>query len=112
MELESKPLDWWVNNLEIMSRDTWLWIFQQTKCLQPDTGCFAVDEGIALSPDEQDQREVDLEKSGLTCFFSKDQLEDIVQNLKAQKNNYGQQDLYAAINYYWKNDAFIELGNV
>ena len=112
MELEPKPLDWWVTNLKIMSRDTWLWILQETKSLQPDTDCFAVDDGIDLSPEEQDQREVDLENSGLMCFFSKDQLEDILQNLQAQKNNYDQQDLYAAINYYWKNDAFIDLGSV
>jgi|AZIH01.1.fsa_nt_gi hypothetical protein len=112
MELESKPLDWWVNNLKTMPRDIWLWISQETNNLQPNTRCFAVDDGIDLSPEEQDQQEVDLENSGLMCFFHKDQLEDIEQNLMAQKKEYDQRDLYAAINYYWKNDAFINLGNV
>ncbi|MGP9806977.1 DUF7716 domain-containing protein [Halomonas sp. AOP12-C2-37] len=112
MELKSKPLDLWANNLKTMPRDIWLWISQETNNLRPDTRCFAVDDGIDLSPDEQAQREVDLEKSGLVCFFHKDQLEDIEQNLMAQKKEYDQRDLYAAINYYWKHDAFINLGNV
>lgn len=112
MELDAKPLDWWVNNLKTMPRDIWLWISEETKYLQPDTRCFAVDEGIDLSPEEQGQREVDLEKSGLMCFFFKEQLEDIVKNLQAQKSNYDHLDLYAAINHYWENDAFIKLGSV
>tara|TARA_R110001599_G_scaffold346101_1_gene571027 strand:- start:231 stop:560 length:330 start_codon:yes stop_codon:yes gene_type:complete len=109
MELESEPLNWWVNNLKAMPRDIWLWILQETNSLLPDTRCFAVGSGIDLSPEEQDQREADLESSGLICLFFKDQLEDIEQNLKAQKKDYDQRDLYAAINYYWKNDAFISL---
>lgn len=112
MELTSKSLDWWIRNLDAMSRDIWLWISKETEFLEPDTPCFAVDEGVDLSPGEQEQREADLESDGLSCFVFKDQLEDVVQNLQAQNRNFNQQDLYAAINYYWKNDAFINLGCV
>ncbi|WP_412523435.1 hypothetical protein [Shewanella chilikensis] len=112
MELESKPLDWWMRNLHEMSRDIWLWISSKTEKLSPETVCFIVDDGIDLSAEEQDQTDVDLENSGLMCFFFKDQLEDIQLNLKAQKSNYDSCDLYEALNYYWENDAFIDLKNV
>jgi len=112
VKLESKPLDWWINNLEIMPRDIWLWIPSETEVLRPDTQCYVVDDGAELSPEEQDQRDIDLEDCGLACFFCKDQLEDIEQNLKQQKSDYDQRDLYEALNVYWENDAFIQLGSV
>lgn len=112
MELESKPLDWWMRNLHEMSRGICLWISNETDNLSLETVCFIVDDDMDLSAEEQDLRDVDLENSGLMCFLFKDQLEDIQQNLKAQKPNYGSSDLYTALNYYWENDAFIDLKNV
>jgi len=112
MELESKPLDWWTRNLSEMSRDIWPWIPNETDRLLPETVCFIVDNDIDLSAEEQDQRDLDLENSGLMCFFFKDQLEDIQLNLKAQKSNYDSGDLYKALNYYWENDAFIDIKSV
>lgn len=112
MELESKPLDWWMRNLSEMSRDIWLWIPKDTDRLLPETVCFIIDNDIDLSAEEQDQRDLDLENSGLMCFFFKDQLEDIQLNLKAQKSNYDSGDLYKALNYYWENDAFIDIKSV
>ena len=95
-----------------MSRDIWLWVSSETDRLLPETVCFIVDNDIVLSAEEQDQRDLDLENSGLMCFFFKDQLEDIQLNLKAQKSNYDSDDLYKALNFYWENDAFIDLKNV
>lgn len=112
MELESKPLEWWVLNLHKMSRDIWLWISGETDKLCPETLCFIVDDDIDLSDEEQDQRDIDLENLGLVSFFFKDQLEDIQLNLKSQKRSYDSNDLYKALNYYWENDAFINLKNV
>jgi len=112
MELESKPLNWWMNNLRSMSRDIWLWISSETVVLTPDTVCYIVDDDIDLSAKEQNQRDTDLEKIGLMCFFLKDQLEDIELNLKEQQKDYDAKALYLALNYYWENDAFIDLSNV
>jgi len=109
MKLESKPLDWWMKNLNIMPRDIWLWILRDTENLCPETVCYVVDDGIDLSPEEQDQRDIDLGNSGLKCLFFKDQLEDIQLSLKAQKNDYEPNELYAALNYYRENDTFIDI---
>ena len=111
MEFEQKSLDWWVKNLHLMSRDTWLWIPNDTKSLAPDTICYAVEDDLDLSPEELDQRDDYLEQVGLKCFFHKDQLKDIESNLRTQKENMNQDDLLRAINHYWKNDAFINYSN-
>ncbi|WLQ15786.1 hypothetical protein O5O45_07655 [Hahella aquimaris] len=112
VEFESKPLAWWMKNFHEMSREIWLWIPSETKALTPETICYIVDEDIDLSVEEQDQRDVLLEGSGLSCLFCKDQLEDILLNLEAQKKDYADSDLYFALNFYWKRDAFINLDNV
>jgi hypothetical protein len=108
MKGESKPLVWWINNLADMTRDTWLWIPADTKYLGESTPCIAV-SSLDLSSEEQDQQEAKLEKSGLRCFFDNEQLEDIVVNLQQQKPTYSLAELFLAINFYWQNDAFIDI---
>ena len=110
MKGESKPLGWWINNLANMTRDLWLWIPDNTKYLGESTPCLAV-SSWELSPEEQDQQEAELEQSGLRCFFYKDQIEGIVENLRQQKPAYSLAELFLAINFYWQNDAFIDIGS-
>lgn len=112
MEEQPKPLSWWMMNLDFMSREVWLWIPENTQKLTFETPCTPVGDSRDLSDEEYDNREKELEESGLKCFFCKDQLEDIEDNLKEQKPSYNQTELLQAANYYWENDAFIEIGKV
>lgn len=103
-----QKLEWWLQNIENMSRDYWLYIPSSTEEITFETLCLPINEDD-LSPEEQDLQDEMLEKSGLSCFFYKDQLEDIISNLKAQNQNFEKNNLLKAINYYWLNDAFITI---
>jgi hypothetical protein len=39
------------------------------------------------------------------------QLEDVVENLRQQRPTFSSSDVVAAIDFYWKNDAFIDLSD-
>ncbi len=110
-EITSKPLSYWLENLSEMSRDMWLWVSVEANLVNSDTECYAVDDNVALSTEGFEQRDLELQKNGLIDFLNKDLLEDIESNLKMQKSHYSQKELYEAINYYWINDAFIDIEN-
>jgi hypothetical protein len=110
MKGEIKPLIWWINNLASMERDVWLWIPDETGHLVESTACVAI-SSEELSPEEQDKQEAQLEQSGLRCFLHKDQIEDIAVNLRQQKPIYSLAELFHALNFYWSNDAFIDIEN-
>ena len=55
---------------------------------------------------ENDQREQDLEDDGLGALFSKQQLEDILTNLRLRKD-LGDSDIARAVDYYVFHDAFL-----
>lgn len=69
MEHESKPLNWWMLNLHIMSRDIWLWISSETEAITPETACYVVGDDVDLSSVEEDQRDLELEEKGLMFFL-------------------------------------------
>lgn len=46
---------------------------------------------------------------GYGNLLSKEQLEDILSNLKMQKHDYSDSELEAAINHYSKKDSFYEI---
>ena len=111
MEFESKQLNWYLKNLDKISRDVWLWIPNNTQSLTSQTECYEVDDDVDLSAEEFDERDLELERKGFKSFFNKDQLEDIESNLQQQKKSYNSNDLYLALNYYWNNDAFIDFSH-
>ena len=111
MELEFRSLMYWLKNIESMSRDSCLWIPKETVAIGSSTQCLNVDDDIDLSPEEFDERDMEIENKGFTEFLNKDQLEDVMTNLKQQKTDYSDGELFIALNYYWANDAFIVLSN-
>lgn len=108
MKAEQKPLSEWIISLPTMSHEAWLWIPDETIELVESTPCFSV-SSEDLSPEEQEQQETELKQGGLRCLFFTDQIEDIADNLRQQNPSYSRKDLLLALNFYWKNDAFIEV---
>jgi hypothetical protein len=90
--------------------DQWLYIPLSVKQIEAETLCRAcIIEDTELSPEEQDELEVYPETVGLKCFLCLSQLDDIVSNLRQQRPSFSERDLMAAINFYWGNDAFIDV---
>ena len=79
------------------------------------------DESISMSTtvliiddDEEDERDEQDEpiypaSKGYKSFLSVANLQSIKNNLLEQKVNYERRDLMNAVNYYYKNDAFIQI---
>jgi len=90
--------------------DQWLYIPLGVKQIEAETPCRAcLVEGRELSPEEQDELDEYPETVGLKRFLSLSQLEDIVSNLQQQRPSFSERDLMAAINFYWSNDAFVDV---
>jgi hypothetical protein len=90
--------------------DQWLYIPLRVKQIEAETPCRAcIVEGTELSPEEQDELDEYPETVGLKCFLCLSQLQDIVSNLRQQRPSFSERDLMAAINFYWSNDAFIDV---
>ena len=83
----------------------WLFIVRDEE-ITLDTSCLTVREDF----DEFDEFAEQLEDDNIHSFLSTAQLEDIVENLRLQKAEYTDEELPTAVNFYWKNDAFIALG--
>jgi hypothetical protein len=49
-------------------------------------------------------------QNGYGMFLGEDQLEDIAENLRQQVPAYSPDQLVQAVDYYWRNDAFIDIG--
>src|SRR5262245_14489624 len=90
--------------------EQWLYVPSGVKQIEAGTPCRAcIVDGKELSPEEQDELEDYPETIGLKCFLSLSQLEDIISNLKQQRPSFSEHDLMAAINHYWRHDAFINV---
>ncbi|MBD1825508.1 hypothetical protein H6F51_23860 [Cyanobacteria bacterium FACHB-DQ100] len=93
-----------MHNLNALPRDNWLMIPCDTTRISLDLVCRQVvlddylDEEIDAYCTHEQVRE----------FFYKDQIEDICDNLAAQRPKYSDAELESAINYYWQYDAFID----
>lgn len=68
-------------------------------------------ENWNIEPEEYEEieKQVLAQGNGYINILNVDQIIDIVTNLKAQKQNYSDEELMRALNYYSENDAFIEL---
>jgi len=92
-----------MKNLSSIPREDWLFIPAAVDRITLDIVCAFV----CLDDYLDDEIERFCAQSHLKEFFFKDQLEDITFNLAAQKKDVTEQELEAAIHYYWRNDAFI-----
>jgi hypothetical protein len=104
-----QPLKRFMETMDTLP-DRWLYIPLDVKQIEAETPCRAcIVESAELSPEEQDELDEYPETVGLKCFLCLSQLEDIVSNLRQQRPSFSERDLMAAINFYWSNDAFIDV---
>jgi hypothetical protein len=103
---ESRLLRSIMQNLDSSAREHWFFISESTDFITLNTLCREVnlDDYLDEEIDEYCMRE------SVKEFFSKDQLEDILNNLQQQRPNFSEKELEQAINFYWQNDAFIDFG--
>ncbi|MEM9346501.1 MAG: hypothetical protein AAGB26_07780 [Planctomycetota bacterium] len=112
MELPFKPVSTigeFAKQIVSWNKDGWLFIKKSDE-LSLGTACYLQDwDGRDLSPEEQDELEDQIAESGYRSLFLWSQLNDIVENIRLQKPDYTDDELDRAINYYLRQDAFIDL---
>ena len=104
------PLSYFLEHLESLPRDAWLLIPRVADDIRFDTPCRPrLVSTRDLSEDEANDLDNYFDTAGLKYFFLRDQLEDIVDNLRQQDPAFSEHNLLTAINYYWHHDAFVVL---
>jgi len=108
--LEAKPLRYFIERLAELPRWVWLYIAADESKITLDTFCHPTATDARNMSDEEIQAfEAYAERAGLRSFFCRDQLEEIIENLRLQRSDFTPQHLAAAIDFYWRRDAFIDL---
>jgi len=108
--MQPEPLRDVLARLSELSGDRWLYIASSITDITLDTPCSArTFDSREASPEERDEFDAMVEQMGLRSFLCGSQLEDIIINLKLQRADYTPQQLAAAIDYYWRHDAFIDV---
>jgi len=98
-----------LGNLSNLDRDDFPWIRRSEQVVSAKTPYVILNGDINISNEEYEFLEAELIQRGYKEFLSKEDLLSIIQNLEQQKASYSSEHLFAAINYYWKNDAFIQI---
>lgn len=107
---DAKRLGAFVEHLAELPRWAWLYISNTETKITLDTLCLlTVTDSRDMSEEEIQEFEDWAEREGLRLFFCRDQLEDIIENLRQQSAGFTPQQLAAAIDFYWRRDAFIDL---
>ena len=106
---EAKPLGHFIEHLAELPRWSWLYIAVTEPDITLDTACHpTATDSRDMSEEEIQEFEAYTELSGLRSFFYRDQLRDIIENLRLQRSDFTPQQLATAIDFYWKHDAFID----
>jgi hypothetical protein len=92
-------------SLHTLRHGDWVMIPQNTKGITLDLPC----RTVFLDDYLDEEIENYCTSQQVRAFFYSGQLEDIRGNLAAQRANYSDADLEAAIDFYWRRDAFIQL---
>lgn len=107
---EARPLGYFIDHLAELPRWSWLYVSVDETEITLDTPC------RPTARDSRDMSEENIqefaaycERIGLRSFFYRDQLRDIIENLRRQRSEFTSHELVAAINFYWRCDAFIDL---
>jgi hypothetical protein len=104
-----QPLKRFVESLHSLP-DQWLYISAGVSEIEAQTLCRArVINALDLSPEEQDELDEYPETVGLKCFLSLSQLADIIANLRQQRPSFTERELVAAVDFYWRNEAFFDV---
>lgn len=107
---QPRPLRDFLPRLSELPRHIWLYISALVTAITLDTPCYATTfDSRNLSPEEQDEFDALAERTGVRCFFCRDQLEEIRTNLTLQRSDFTPEHFVTAIDYYWRHDAFIDL---
>ena len=107
---QPRPLQDFLARLSELPRHVWLYIPASITDITLDTPCHATNfDSRDLSPEEQDEFDSLAESSGMRCFFYRDQLEGIRANLGLQRPDFSVEQFVAAIDHYWRHDAFVDL---
>jgi len=107
---QPRPLRDFLSRLSELPRRVWLYIPASVADITLDTPCYATTfDSRDLSPEEQDEFDAMAERTGMRCFFYRDQLEDIRTNLTLQRSDFTPEQFIGAIDFYWRHDAFIDL---
>ena len=106
----AQPLSYFVERLAYLPRHSWLYVANDADRIDVRTPCCPclVNTGD-LSDEEADDLDLYASTIGLKTLLCPDQLEEIIENLRQQHARFTDEDLSAAIDYYWKHDAFIDL---
>ena len=107
---DTKPLGYFIDHLAELPRWSWLYVSDDEAEITLDTPCRPVArDSRDMSEEEIQEFEAYCERIGLRSFFNRDQLRDIIENLRQQRSDFTSPELVAAINFYWRCDAFIDL---
>lgn len=107
---EAKRLGDLIEHLAELPRWSWLYIADTETEITLDTLCLpTATASREMSEEEIQEFDAYAKRAGLRSFFCRDQLRDIIGNLRLQRSDFTPQQSAAAIDFYWKNDAFIEL---
>jgi hypothetical protein len=107
---EAKPLGHFVEHLAELPRWSWLYIVADEGEITLATVCHpTAEDSRDMSEEEIQEFEAYTERIGLHSFFYRDQLRDIIENLRQQRSAFTSQQLAMAIEFYWRHDAFIDL---
>ena len=88
------------------------WMIHKEESYSLNMELFSVTlENWDIEPEEYAKIENEVLSGGFGNCLNSDQLEDIVQNLKDQKENYTNSELEKAINFYAEKDSFIFIEN-
>jgi len=99
-----------VEHLTELPSWSWLYIGADQTAITLDTLCLpTATDSRDMSEEEIQEFEAHAQSNGLRAFFCRDQLQDIIENLRRQRAEFTPQQLAVAIDYYWRRDAFIDL---
>lgn len=97
---------------ELGELPSWMWLYvsEDEERITLSSLCLStLQDSRELSDEEHDERESAAGKAGIVSFFCRDQLEDIIGNLQAQRSDFSDDQLEKAIQYYWDHDAYIQM---
>lgn len=106
---ESRSLFEWLSICrEQRGLSHWLLYQGASGDLDGDTEMFPVSGDVwDLSNEQFDWFDAAIRENGYSSFLNLDQLEDVIDNLGLQRQDYSNTDLIDAVKYYFARDAFI-----